>query len=237
MAEHLPPGAPARNQLLASISPSDLGALAEHFQEISLKVPRAIYEAGAQIDYLYFPTSGLLSVVSNMSNGSTIEVAAVGKDGAIGANVLLGQERHSHRCFVQIDGTALRISVENLKSLVAERPQLEKHLLRYIGSLMVASMQGNACNGLHSVEPRCCRWLLMTHDRMTTDDMQLTHEFLAQMLGVRRASISEILKPLRDEGLLDYSRGTIKILDRKGIEARACECYRLIADEFSWLNQ
>jgi CRP-like cAMP-binding protein len=236
MAAHLSPDTLARNQLLASMSPSDLGELAEHFQEISLRIPRGIYEPGAQIDYVYFPTSGLLSVVSNMRNGSTIEVAAVGKDGAIGANVLLGQDQFSHRCFVQMDGSALRISVEKLKSLLPERPQLEKLLLRYIGSLMVASMQGNACNGLHSVEPRCCRWLLMTRDRMTTDDMALTHEFLAQMLGVRRASVSEILKPLRDEGLLDYSRGTIKILDREGIEARACECYRLIANEFAWLN-
>jgi len=205
-------------------------------QRVELRVPEPVCEANAPIEYLYFPTAGLLSMVSHMNDGSVIEVAAVGMDGAFGTEVFQGHTSIPYRCFAQVEGEGLRVGVSPLMRLAAERPYIQSLLLRYNGSLMVKVMQNAACNGLHEVGPRCCRWLLITRDRLGTDRLHLTHEFLGQMLGVRRASVSEVLKPLREAGLVDSNRGEIIILDAHGLEERACECYRRITDAFAWLR-
>jgi len=226
----------ARNLLLANLPPAELQALIPYLQPVQLELTKGIFEAGEPIESAYFPFEGLLSIVSPMNDGSQIEVAAVGREGAVGTSALLGQTAIPYRCFVQIEGSGLRIGVDTLRAIADRRPDLRQHLLRYQGSLMVLTMQNVACNGLHQIQQRCCRWLLLTRDRQRSDTFGLTHEFLGQMLGVRRASVSEVLKPLRDQGLVDYTRGQITILNAAGLEACACECYRVIADEFSWLQ-
>jgi hypothetical protein len=165
-----------------------------------------------------------------------VEVAPIGTDGFSGSHVLFGQTSIPYRCFVQIAGAGFRIPVDKLLSAARKSPSMHRDFLHYTGSLMVQIMQNVACNGLHKVEARCCRWLLITSDRLKNRVVPLTHEFLGQMLGVRRASVSEVLKPLKNDGLLDYTRGEIILLNRRDLESRSCECYRIINKEFEWLG-
>jgi CRP-like cAMP-binding protein len=225
------------NLLLAKLSPTVLNILRPNLHPVELQRGAPICEPEQVPEYGYFPVNGLLSVVSTMSDGSVIEVGAVGRDGMSGTHVFQGLETVPFRCFVQNDGFGFRIGMELLKTLGRQLPELQQHLLRYNGSLMVQMMQNTACNGLHSVDARCCRWLLMTRDRINSDDLHLTHEFLAHMLGVRRASVSEVLQPLRAEGVLDYTRGRITLLDIETLRSRTCECYKVITRELNWLKQ
>jgi CRP-like cAMP-binding protein len=225
-----------QNQLLAKLSTADLHALLPLMQSVPLEVPSVISEAGEPLSYAYFPTNGMLSVVRIMLDGNVIEVASVGKDGAFGTCVFQGQPGLPYRCFVQSPGTALRLTIEDLKRIASAKPDLHRLMLRYNGSLAVLSMQSAACNGLHNVEARCCRWLLTTRDRLQSETLILTHEFLGQMLGVRRASVTEVLQPLRERGLLEYGRGRITLTNVHELERRACECYQVTRDYFAWLN-
>ena len=236
MSEPLSAANAGRNLLLAKLGPNDLQAILPYLHPVRLELGHGIFEANEPLEYAYFATDGLFSIVSLMKDGSLIEVAAVGREGAVGTMALLGQNEIPYRCFVQVEGSGYRIGLETLKSIAERRPELRQLLLRYQGSLTVQIMQNVACNGLHHVEQRCCRWLLLTRDRQSSDIIGLTHEFLGQMLGVRRASVSEVLKPLRERGLIDYTRGQIKILEPAGLEACSCECYRVISDEFTWLR-
>jgi CRP-like cAMP-binding protein len=236
LAEPVSAAVASQNRLLGRLSADDLQSLLPHLQYLELPVPASIFEAERPIEWAYFPLAGLFSMVRQMENGDVIEVAALGKEGAVGTQVLLGQMTLPYRCFIQIDATALRVSIDTLRRLTTERPSLLQLLLRYQGAVSVQIMQNSACNGLHGVAARCCRWLLMTGDRLSSDHIPLTHEFLGQMLGVRRAGVSEVLKPLRDQGLIDYARGSITLLDREELRACACECYGVITDEFNAID-
>jgi CRP-like cAMP-binding protein len=231
MAKTPQPRNQSRNTLLSQLPVEQFERLQRHLQLLGLEVPQPIYEPNQPIRYAYFPESGMISVVSVMEDGRSIEVGTIGREGIAGGMVLMDVDRVPYRYFTQLNGQAQRIEVSRLKEEAERSPELRTLILRYEAAFTTQSMQGAACNGLHTVHQRCCRWLLIARDRCDSDEISLTHEFLALMLGVRRASVSEVLGPLQDAGLVSSNRGLITILNRQGIEARSCECYRVIADQ------
>jgi CRP-like cAMP-binding protein len=164
-----------------------------------------------------------------MQNGSSIEVGTIGREGMAGSTLLLETQTVPYRYFIQVAGHGHRVGASALTSAAAGNNELRHTILRFEATLRMQTMQGMACNGLHNVEQRCCRWILMTRDRIDTDEVKLTHEFLAIMLGVRRSTVSEVLAPLQENGIVKSNHGTITILDRKALEARVCECYGVMA--------
>ena len=225
-----------QNRLLDKLSAPDLDSLLPYFRPVELKGQGILLDSGQKIECLYFPLEGLISIVSLMRDGSIIEIGAIGREGAAGTPILLCRSEIRYRHCAQIGGTALQIGADVVIQQCEQSPSLRQALLQYHGTLMVLSMQNAACNGLHNVEQRCCKWLLLTMDRVGLPCVEMTHERLGHLLGVRRATVSEVLKPLRDSGLLTYSRGAITVKDREGLMGRACECYALVAREYAWLQ-
>jgi CRP-like cAMP-binding protein len=223
-----PTSAAPRNRLLARLSPESLERLP--LQPVDLPVNLVLYEPNQPIEYAYFPDEGVLSVISIMENGASIEVGTIGREGMACSVLLLDATSVPYRYFVQVEGKGRRIAAGRLKEAADMDGELRHLILRYEASFRTQTMQGMACNGLHSIEQRCCRWILMTRDRVNSDDLKLSHEFLALMLGVRRSSVSEVLSPLQAAGLVSSHRGTLSILNRSGLEARVCECYKIMAE-------
>jgi len=199
---------------------------------VSLDFKQILYRYRAPIDYAYFPSRGAASAVTIMDDGSAIEVATIGNEGMVGNSVLVAGDESPTEFIVQIAGDALRMDSNTLKQEAGREGPFRRLLLRYNAAYFLQVSQSVACNGLHTVQQRCCRWLLITLDRMESNVVPLTHEFLGIMLGVRRASITEVLRPLHEQGLVNNSRGAITILDRLGLENLSCECYRKVKDEF-----
>ena len=170
-----------------------------------------------------------------MEDGRAIEVATIGDEGMVGLPLLVGAKTMANRMIVQVSGEALRLSAEALEEEASRDSPMRRFLVLYHTAFLAQVSQAVACNGLHSVHQRCCRWLLMTQDRAHSDVFPMTHEFLAEMLGVRRSTVSEVLKPFQEEGLIRYSRGKFTVLDREGLKAGTCECYRRINEEFEHL--
>ncbi len=189
-----------KNALLAKLSGGVIEKLA--LRRVDLEVNRVLYVPNQPIDYAYFPESGALSVISLMGNGDSIEVGTIGREGMAGSVLLLQTDAVPYKYFVQVAGDGFRTSAQQFKEVAESSDELRNLVFQYEGLFRNQTMQGMACNGLHSVEQRCCRWLLMTRDRVDSDDMKLTHEFLALMLGVRRPSASEVLGPLQTAGLV-----------------------------------
>jgi CRP-like cAMP-binding protein len=196
------------------------------------KLRDVLYEARQRIDYVYFSTSGIASAVAVMEDGGSIEVGTIGREGMVGLPAILGDAPSPNRVIIQVAGDGLRMPARALREAAARDQALRKLLIQYQVAFLTQISQTVACNGLHTVQQRCCRWLLMTQDRVQSAEMGLTHEFLAIMLGVRRPTVSEVLKPLQARGLLRSGRGRIKVLDRTGLEAASCECYQAIKDEY-----
>ena len=220
------------NLLLREMAPRMSRRLRDSTRRVSLEVKHVIYEASAQIDYVYFPIDCIVSAVSVMRNGGMIEVATVGYEGGVGLPPILQPGISPNRVFTQIAGDAVKIEATVLKAEADRDSGLNDLLVRYGLAFFAQVSQSVACNGLHNLEQRCCRWLLMTHDRLPSDDVPLTHEFLGIMLGVRRAGVTEALKSLKNEGLINYRRGVIRIENRKGLEAKCCECYEAVNKEY-----
>lgn len=202
---------------------------------VALEFKQILYRTGATIEGVYFPNSGTASALTIMEDGSAIEVATVGNEGMVGLGVLLADKTSPNEVIVQIAGDALWMDADVLEQEAGHDSPLRRLLLLYQTAFLTQVSYSVACNGLHALQQRCCRWLLMTHDRMDGDEVPLTHEFLGIMLGVRRASVTDVLRPLHEQGLLSNSRGTITILDRTGLEALSCECYRKVRGEFDRL--
>jgi CRP-like cAMP-binding protein len=221
------------NQLLARLPADEFHRLFPDPRPVALEFKHVLYEPRALIDFAYFPSIGVVSQVTLMENGAVIELSTVGNEGMIGLPISLGIAESSSKAVVQVAGRALRLPAARLKDEVSRDTPLRTLLLRYAGVFLFQISQGVACNGLHSVHQRCCRWLLMTHDRVEGDEFPITHEFLAQMLGVRRPSITDVLQPLQKEGLLRYHRGRMVVLNRQGLEDSSCECYRTVKREFA----
>lgn len=223
------------NCLLANLPAGDFERLRPRFEVVELRQRQLIHESMTLFRYAHFPEEGLISAVNTLDEGNSIEVASVGNEGMTGLPIVLGGEVVAQRYFVQIDGVAFRISAEALREEAGEGTPLRKLIYRYHLAFVSQIMQSVACNGLHSVQQRCCRWLLRCLDRSNATDVAITHEALAQMLGVRRASVTDVLRPLQTEGLIRHRRGLVSILDRKRLQHAACECHQVIANEFNRL--
>lgn len=224
-----------QNQLLCALPQEELQRFTPHLEFISLPFKHVLYEPNQLIKYVYFPNQGVVSMVTTTEEGETVEAATVGNEGMIAISVLLGVDQIPLQAISQVPGNAWRMRTETFKQQVKPDTLLYTLLLRYTQALMSQLSQTVACNRLHSVEERFCRWLLMCHDRVGTDEFFLTQELLSQMLGVRRASVSVVAAILQKAGFIRYSRGRIQIRDRQGLEAASCECYRVVKEEFDRL--
>ena len=226
---------PNGNQLLARLPPAEYQRLSERMRPVKLEFKQVLYKAKDPIDFVYFPTRGAASAVTIMDDGSTIEVATIGNEGVVGHSILFADDTSTDEIIIQVAGDALRMNADVLKQEAGKDGPLRRLLLQYNRAFLTQLSQSVACNGLHSIQKRCCRWLLITLDRMESNSVPLTHEFLAIMLGVRRSSVTEVLGPLHEKGLVNNSRGTITVLDRAGLEKLSCECYRKVKNEFDRL--
>jgi CRP-like cAMP-binding protein len=227
MASSFPP---PTNRLLATLPAGELQRLLPNLELVSLELKQTLCEPGLAFDYAYFFESGLASVVM-LVGGASIEVATIGNEGMFGLPMLMNEEKATYRCFMQGSGQALRMPASALRREGQQDTAFRRLLYRYQNVFTTTVMQTGACNGIHKIGPRCCKWLLLCHDRIKIDKMPLTHEFLSLMLGVRRASISDVLAPLRDAGMIQYSRGHVTVLDRKRLEENSCECYGEIVQQ------
>jgi len=211
------------NWLLASLEAEDFAALEPHLQLMELSRGQVLYEAGDPLRHAYFPHHAVVSPVNMMEDGGTVEVALFGREGVLGG-ALLTREAFG-RYIVQIGGTASRIAAEPLDEVRNTRPKLRRLLKSYGELLLAQTFQILSCNAVHPVEARCCRWILMAQDRAEQEVLPLTHEFLAEMLGVQRSSVSVVTRTLQTAGLIRQSRGGITVIDRAGLEETTCECY------------
>lgn len=218
-----PVQSPLRQNLLLAAAP-DRAALARVSTRVDLPAEATLYEAGAIITHYLFPVSGITSSVMDM-DGGTVEVGTVGPEGMIGLPALLGVRTTSTRTFTQSVCTIDRVATEDLEQAMEAEPELRALLLRYAEAYLEEVSQSVACNRLHTLEERCARWLLLTHDRTGTDEMKLKQRFLSYMLGVHRPAVSLAAGALQRKGVIRYSRGTIRILDRAALEAASCGCY------------
>jgi CRP-like cAMP-binding protein len=228
------------NRLLAMAPQAERERLAPDLELVELDLKQTVYEEGQPIDHVFFPLNGVLSLVSQMQDGRGIEVATIGNEGMAGLPVFLQAAlTSSHMSFSQIPGQALRMPAGRFSEFIASSQGggLHTALNRYTQALMSMIARTVACNSLHTVQQRACRWLLQTHDRVGADEFILTQEFLGQMLGVTRASVNEVARELQDTGSIDYRRGRMTIQDRAELEARSCECYSVIRQEFDRLLQ
>lgn len=226
--------APVKNELLAALPRGAYLRLLPHLESVSLPLGAGLYNSGESIEHVYFPEDALVSLVTHMRDGATVEVGLIGRDGMVGIPVLLGDDIAFEAAVVQIAGTALRMPSAAFKEVIkASRSPLLTRLLLYTRVLMKQVAQTAACNGRHTAEKRLARWLLMCHDRAESDELVLTQEFISEMLGVRRAGVSSASIVLQQEGFIRYSRGRITVLKREGLEAYACECYAAVTGSSS----
>lgn len=213
------------NEILASLPAEELRRLRPLLHHIPLRGGETLCEPNRGIDWVYFPNSGMVSMVAMMREGSSVEVGLTGREGFVGIPVLLGVPATPIRALVQLPGNALRIEAGALRQVLAATPRLEERLRRFACAQSVQVAQAAACNRLHPVNERLCRWLLMSRDRSDSDLLPLTQEFLAQMLGCRRSSVTAATGRLESSGMIGCRRGLVRILNRKKLEAAACECY------------
>ena len=224
-----PPQTLESNRLLALLTPETRSRILPALKVITLEMSHILYEPDRVITHLYFPVTVVTSVLSEMDDGTTVEVATVGREGMVGLPVFLGEETTSLRTIVQIPGTALSIGRDDFLHIIDDKTSgLQRILLRYTQALFTQLAQQSACNRSHNMEERCARWILMTQDRVRQDEFPLTHEFLAYMLGARRASVTLAAGILASAGLIRYTRGRVHVLDRARLEEASCECYGII---------
>jgi CRP-like cAMP-binding protein len=222
------------NRLLAALAPEDLDALSAQFEPVPLPHKQTLSNSGAPIEHVYFPQEGMVSLVQPLPGGM-IEVGMIGNEGFVGVPVLLGADTSPLEAMVQIPGSALRIAASAFREEAARNTALLGLLLRYAEALQVQVSFSAACNGRHSLAERLARWLLTARDRATSDELPLGHEFLSMMLGVRRSGVTVALGGLRTAGLLRKTHGRVIIIDRQGLEAVACGCYRAVRTEYERL--
>jgi CRP-like cAMP-binding protein len=225
------------NQLLAALPDDDYQSLRSFLEEVPLALKQVLFEKQALIEYVYFPIDCIISLVIKMGNGEMVEVGTVGDEGVSGVPLVLEASRSPFTAFAQVPGRALRMRARDLLAALEQSGPFANLMLRYAEAFLSQVAQGGACNQLHSISQRCARWLLLTRDRLHTDEFPLTHEFLCQMLGVRRATVSEIASAFQKAGYIRYYRGWMTIVDRRGLEATTCECYRVIRGEYQRLLQ
>jgi CRP-like cAMP-binding protein len=217
----------SKNRVLAAVPQEDFDRFFASLQPVSLSLKQVLYQVGAPLDSVYFIEEGVGSVLTSMANGSTIEVGMIGMEGIVGVAALMGGEASVQQVVIQGPGAALKMPAAKCRKAFDQSPAFRAAVLRYVAAFIDLGAQTAACNRLHSIEQRCARWFLMALDRLHGDVFPMTHEFLASMLGVRRAGITETAGELQRSGLIRNHRGEVTVVDRPGLEAAACECYAL----------
>ncbi|HVE78888.1 MAG TPA: Crp/Fnr family transcriptional regulator [Gemmatimonadaceae bacterium] len=228
-------GAAPRNRILAALPADEYARLAPRLELVPLELRHLVFDVDQPIEHVYFPEAGVVSIVSVMADGTAAETATVGYEGMVGLPVFLGTDRTASQAFCQVRGEAYRLTTPAFLQAVGESATLRAVLGRYAQALFTLVAQSSACNRLHPMRQRCARWLLMTHDRVGTATFALTQQFLSQMLGVRRATVTEAAGELQAAGLIEYAYGKITVRDRPGLERAACECYAITQREFARL--
>ena len=223
------------NRLLAALAPEDFAFLEPHLAIVDLHRGQTLYEVGETIVHTYFPHDAMVSLVTVMHDGKSVEMATFGCEGLFGLVSAFVTRRLFGRYIVQLSGSASRTDLNTMHEAMAARPAIQHLVLRFTEALMAQTLQTVACNAVHSVEARCCRWILMSQDRAGQPDLPLTQEFLAEMLGVQRSTVSDVARAIQDKGLIRLGRGIITVTDRPGLEAAACECYEIIRQKFEQL--
>ncbi len=222
------PGEPASNRVLAALTSQEYQRVLPHLEPFKLSFGEILYEPGDLIKHVYFPNSGIVSLLSMVEERSTLEVGVVGNEGMVGIPVFLGARNSHNRALVQGEGMAMRMKSDSLRKQIKQTGALSDLLLRYTNSLLSQVSQTAACNRFHTVNERLARWLLMTNDRVRSDEFRLTQEFLSHMLGVRREGVTGAARAFQQKNLIRYVRGHITILNREGLEAASCKCYEFV---------
>jgi CRP-like cAMP-binding protein len=223
------------NRLLAAMADEDFALLEPHLEFVELTRGKVLYDTGEPVRYTYFPHDSVVSLVTVMEDGDSVEMAVFGRESLLGFVSAMVSRQSLGRYIVQVSGTASRISVERTHEAVTTRPGIRELFLRFSEALLAQTFQTVACNAVHSVEARCCRWILSMHDRVDHDTLSLTHEFLAEMLGVQRSTVSIVTRTLQTAGLVSQRRGVITVTDRAGLEETTCECYNKIRQNYERL--
>jgi CRP-like cAMP-binding protein len=223
------------NRLLSLLSDDDYELLRPHLSPIAFDYKMSLYEASRPIEQVYFPVDGVASLVITTADGASAEVGTIGSEGIVGLPICLGDVDAPSSVYVQVPGAALMMEAGLFRTELARSPTLKSVMLRYAHAFFNQVAQSAACAHLHKVDQRCCRWLLMTRDRMPTGEFLLTHEFLGMMLGVRRTTVTDVMGSLQKAGLIQYRRGHVTILDQDALRHRACECYDISKLEFDRL--
>jgi len=229
--------AAARNRLLDKLDRRDLEKISPDLEPVEMPLKKVLQEPNSTIRFVYFVTKGVISMVGEPGTGEVVEFATIGPEGMLGFPILLHATSMPSTAVVQVSGQALRMRVADFRRALERSQAFHRLLLRYTMALLNQIAQVTVCNRLHEVQERCARWLLQTHDRAETDTFPLTHEFLAQMLGVHRPTVSIAAGMLQKAGLIEYRRGVITINDRRGLENASCNCYQLIAQEYERLTK
>ena len=227
--------APRQSRLLAALPADEYQRLAPHLEQVSLTLSEILFRPDEKLQYVYFPTSVIISLLTDLSDGYGLEVGLVGNEGMVGVSVILNADSEAKVATVQGSGDALRMKASVLKEEFTRGGKLQAYLLRYAHALMSQISQSVVCNVRHKIDGRLARWLLMYQDRAERNQLHLTHEFMANMLGIRRAGVSMVAHRLQQSGLIQYKRGRFKILDREGLVDLTCECYPVVKEEFDQL--
>lgn len=225
-----------RNRILQALPEPERIQLLHDFQEVPLNFKQSLHEPGEPTPYVHFPIAGAISLLTVLQDGWAVELGTVGDEGMIDISVFLGLKNSESRCVVQVPGLALRMPSEKFRRHLAEVPAFHHVVGAYVMEFFTMVAQTSACNRIHSATQRCARWILMTQDRVHGDDFPLTQQFLSEMLGVNRPTVSNAEVTLSDQGLIAYRHGKMKVLDREGLKAASCECYQLIRDRFDRLG-
>jgi CRP-like cAMP-binding protein len=224
-----------QNRLLLSLPADDLALLGAHLAQVELERGRLLYDPGDPIDQVYFPHDGVISLMTLMDSGAAIESSTIGPEGALGLMAAVAPRQSLSRAIVQTPVKAARISAERMHEAWSQSRRIRELVDRHTEAVYGHAIQSVACNALHSVEARFCRWLLTCHDRISSDTVALTQEFLADMLGVQRTTVTAVARSLQEKGVIRYRRGVVDIVDRQGLKALACECYDVIRRNYERL--
>jgi CRP-like cAMP-binding protein len=224
-----------KNHLLAVLQETEWARLSSHLVHVDMPLGQVVYESGDRLNHVYFPTTSIISLLYVMEDGASAEIAIVGNEGLIGIALFMGGETTPSRAIVQSAGEAYRLDARILKEEFRRAGPVQRLLLRYTQALITQMAQTAVCNRHHSIDQQLCRWLLLSIDRLPSNELKMTQELIANMLGVRRSGVTEAALKLQDAGLIRYSHGHIEVLDRPGLEARVCECYRVVRREFDRL--
>lgn len=220
------------NKILSALPEEEFASLRPNLKEVNFKIGEIIYQPDEPIEWAYFINRGIVSWLAALNGGNTVEAGVIGLEGLAGLPLLLGVSSTPNQALIQGEVFAEKISSGNLLTEFRKNGELNRLILRFVHSMFTQVAQTAACNGMHTLDQRLARWLLMTRDRTEGDMFPLTHEFLSRMLGVRRAGVSIAANSLKQHGLIDYHRGDIRVLDRKGLEDASCECYRIVKQEY-----